>query len=208
MESLGKEKDLDGKIVNQGISVFGNKGTTDQHAYVQQLREGVNNFFVTFVEVHRDRNGRSPLVEDGVTSGDFLHAFLQGTRNALSENGRESMTITIELLDPRSLGALIALYERAVGLYAGLVNINAYHQPGVEAGKKMAGVVISLQRDVIAHLRKNADHAFTAEELSRTLGVDADAVFRILEHVSANRDHHIRRTAGQYPVKSRYAYRR
>jgi glucose-6-phosphate isomerase len=208
MESLGKEKDLDGKIVNQGISVFGNKGTTDQHAYVQQLREGVNNFFVTFVEVHRDRNGRSPLVEDGVTSGDFLHAFLQGTRNALSENGRESMTITIELLDPRSLGALIALYERAVGLYAVLVYINAYHQPGVEAGKKMAGAVISLQRDVLAHLRKNAGHAFTAEELSGALGIDADAVFRILEHASANRDHHIRRTAGRYPVQSRYAYRR
>ena len=41
MESLGKEKDLNGDIVHQGISVYGNKGSTDQHAYVQQLREGV-----------------------------------------------------------------------------------------------------------------------------------------------------------------------
>ena len=49
MESLGKEKDLDGRVVNQGIAVYGNKGTTDQHAYVQQLREGVNNFFATFI---------------------------------------------------------------------------------------------------------------------------------------------------------------
>ena len=48
MESLGKEFDLDGRVVNQGIAVYGNKGSTDQHAYVQQLREGVNNFFVTF----------------------------------------------------------------------------------------------------------------------------------------------------------------
>src|SRR5438105_5227659 len=39
MESLGKEKDLDGKIVHQGIAVYGNKGSTDQHAYVQQLRD-------------------------------------------------------------------------------------------------------------------------------------------------------------------------
>lgn len=31
---------------------------------------------------------------------------------------------------------LIALFERAVSFYASLVNINAYHQPGVEAGKK------------------------------------------------------------------------
>jgi len=42
MESLGKEKDLDGNIVHQGIAVYGNK-STDQHAYVQQLREGVPN---------------------------------------------------------------------------------------------------------------------------------------------------------------------
>ena len=51
MESLGKEKDLDGKVVHQGIAVYGNKGSTDQHAYVQQLRDGVPNFFVTFIEV-------------------------------------------------------------------------------------------------------------------------------------------------------------
>src|SRR6185369_5019153 len=46
MESLGKERDLSGKQVHQGLSVFGNKGSTDQHAYVQQLRDGINNFFV------------------------------------------------------------------------------------------------------------------------------------------------------------------
>ena len=51
MESLGKRLDLDGKRVDQGISVYGNKGSTDQHAYVQQLRDGVNNFFICFVRV-------------------------------------------------------------------------------------------------------------------------------------------------------------
>ncbi len=55
MESLGKEKDLDGKVVHQGIAVYGNKGSTDQHAYVQQLRDGVPNFFATFIEVRKDR---------------------------------------------------------------------------------------------------------------------------------------------------------
>ena len=57
MESLGKEKDLDGNIVNQGITVYGNKGSTDQHAYIQQLRDGTPNFFVTFIEVLKDRAG-------------------------------------------------------------------------------------------------------------------------------------------------------
>jgi len=57
MESLGKEKDLDGNKVYQGIAVYGNKGSTDQHAYVQQLREGIPNFFATFIEVLKDRQG-------------------------------------------------------------------------------------------------------------------------------------------------------
>ncbi len=61
----------------------GNKGSTDQHAYVQQLREGVNNFFVTFIEVLKDRAADTSLeVEPGVTSGDFLQGFLLGTRDA------------------------------------------------------------------------------------------------------------------------------
>ena len=59
MESLGKELDLEGRVVNQGIAVYGNKGATDQHAYVQQLREGVSNFFATFIEVLTDRDGDS-----------------------------------------------------------------------------------------------------------------------------------------------------
>ena len=45
MESLGKELDLDDNTVSQGITVYGNKGSTDQHAYLQQLREGVHNLF-------------------------------------------------------------------------------------------------------------------------------------------------------------------
>jgi glucose-6-phosphate isomerase len=199
MESLGKEKDLKGKVVNQGIAVYGNKGTTDQHAYVQQLREGVNNFFATFIEVLRDHDGPSLEVEPGVTSGDYLSAYLQGTRNALYENDRESVTITIDKLDARSIGALIALYERAVGLYAALVNINAYHQPGVEAGKKMAEAVIKLQHDVLAYLRKNTGSAFSVEEIAAAVGA-ADReewIRKILEHAGANGDHGVTITAGK-----------
>ena len=45
MESLGKELDLNGNVVIQGLTVFGNKGSTDQHAYVQQLRDGPKRLF-------------------------------------------------------------------------------------------------------------------------------------------------------------------
>jgi glucose-6-phosphate isomerase len=189
MESIGKERDLDGKVVCQGLSVYGNKGSTDQHAYVQQLREGVANFFVTFIEVLQDRKGTSMQVEDGITSGDFLFGFFQGTRTALYEKGRESMTITVDRVDAGTIGSLIALFERTVGLYASLVNINAYHQPGVEAGKKAAGTVISLQL-AVAELLKNQKRGLTALEIATELGTpdQSESVYAILRHLAANPD--------------------
>ncbi|MDI1318623.1 MAG: glucose-6-phosphate isomerase, partial [bacterium] len=172
MESLGKELDLAGHVVNQGLSVYGNKGSTDQHAYVQQLRDGVNNFFLTFIEVLKDRQADASMeVEPGVTSGDFLQGFFLGTRDALSEKDRHSMTITVSEVSPKTVGMLIALFERAVGLYASLININAYHQPGVEAGKKAAGGVIALKLKIDAALRAAPGTAFTAETLAAKLGL-------------------------------------
>jgi len=208
MESLGKEKDLDERIVYQGIAVYGNKGSTDQHAYIQQLREGVNNFFVTFIEVLKDREGTSLQVDAEATSGDYLNGFLQGTRKALAEKGRESITLTIERIDARSIGMLIALYERAVGFYASLINVNAYHQPGVEAGKKAAAFIIELQPRVFSFLRKEEGRAFTAEEIASAIGAreDVEAVFKLLEHAAANEDHGIVKIPGDLPFYSRYQY--
>ena len=131
---------------------MGNKGSTDQHSYIQQLRDGLANFFVTFIEVLRDRATPSLAVEPPITSGDYLSGFLQGTRRALYENGRESITITVNEVTPFTVGALIALFERAVGFYASLININAYHQPGVEAGKKAASAIIDLQVKLLNYL--------------------------------------------------------
>jgi glucose-6-phosphate isomerase len=190
MESLGKERDLQGNVVNQGIAVYGNKGSTDQHAYVQQLRDGVNNFFVTFIEVLRDRDAKTSLeVEPGVTAGDYLQGFYLGTRDALSEKDRHSVTITLPDVSPRSTGMLIALYERVVGLYASLVGINAYHQPGVEAGKKAAGGVIALKLRLAAALKAAPGKFFTAEELAHRLGEPdrTELTFKILEHLAANK---------------------
>ena len=188
MESLGKELDLDGKTVHQGIAVYGNKGSTDQHAYVQQLREGVHNFFVTFIEVLKDREGESIEVEDGMTAGDFLHGFYLGTRDALYENGRQSITITIREVTPEAVGQLIALFERAVGFYASLVNINAYHQPGVEAGKKAAADILALEAKVVRALADVPGTRFSAEALTEKMGLESqtELVFKLLFRLAAN----------------------
>ncbi|XXY52233.1 glucose-6-phosphate isomerase [Sorangium sp. So ce269] len=203
MESLGKRLDLQGKEVFQGIAVYGNKGSTDQHAYVQQLRDGLDNFFVTFIEVLRDRAPSRGAIEvdPGVTTGDYLSGFLQGTRKALTESGRESISITIETVDARAVGMLIALYERAVGLYASLVGINAYHQPGVEAGKKAAQQVLDLQARVLAALgaaRQSTARALPLDEIARAAGTDdVETVFWILRHLAANPDRGVVREVPQ-----------
>ena len=206
MESLGKEKDRNGKVVNQGIMVLGNKGSTDQHSYVQQLREGVLNFFVTFIEVLHDRSGNSMSVEPQVTSGDYLQGFMLGTRRALYENGRQSITLTIKEVSPFSVGLLIALYERAVGLYGSLVNVNAYHQPGVEAGKKAAASVIELQHKVLNYLTEKRGHALTSSQLASGIGAhdDFETVFKLCEHLAANPNHGIRKIVGKTPFDATY----
>lgn len=206
MESIGKESDLDGNIVNQGIAVYGNKGSTDQHAYVQQLREGVLNFFVTFLEVLKDRKNPGMDVEPGVTSGDYLTGFYLGTREALHEKNRESITISIDEVSAFSVGVLIALFERAVGLYASLVNINAYHQPGVEAGKKAAGAVIDLQAKIEAHLAKNRGTSQSCDQIAEGIGESGSKewVFKLCQHLSANPGKGISRSNHKSPSERTY----
>ena len=95
--------------------------------------------------------------------------------------------ITVQRVDAYHLGVLIALFERAVGFYASLVNINAYHQPGVEAGKKAAVAVLELQRSVVDYLQ-NAAEPRTVEQVAADLHAaeQIETVHHILEHLAAN----------------------
>ena len=187
MESLGKELDREGNQVHQGITVYGNKGSTDQHAYVQQLRDGINNFFVTFIEIRETRNGKSIEVDPGFSTGDYLEGFLRGTRSALADADRKSMTISIPNLDAFYLGVLIALYERSVSYYAGLININAYHQPGVEAGKKAATQFLTILSKVEDHLTENSGKYLTTSEVANNINEEEEVTFHALHHLSSNR---------------------
>jgi glucose-6-phosphate isomerase len=205
MESLGKERDRRGNVVHQGLVVYGNKGSTDQHAYVQQLRDGRHDFFATFVRVLAPIDSRAELeVEPGVTSADYLDGFLLGTREALYENGRDSLTLTLSRVDARSVGALIALYERAVGFYASLIDVNAYHQPGVEAGKKAAARVIELQGKIMEGLASAGPEGLDADQLAHRIGGPAtvEAVHLLLERLSADPARRVRKTGDELGAPS------
>jgi glucose-6-phosphate isomerase len=203
MESLGKDTDLNGKPTAQGIAVYGNKGSTDQHAYVQQLRDGVNNFYAVFIQC-LEAGGKAVEVEPGVQPGDYLTGLLLGTRKALHDKDRESILITVQRPDAWAVGVLIALFDRAVGFYGNLVNINAYHQPGVEAGKKAAAAVLSLQHKVFEKLPP-ASGAISADQLAKSIGEpdSAETLWHLLNYLAANKRGVVRK-GGQTPAEATF----
>ncbi len=187
MESLGKEKDLDGYKVNQGLAVYGNKGSTDQHSYVQQLIGGGDDMFVTFISVLKDNRDTQVLVGENSTSGDYLNAFMMGTEKALATAEKSSMTITVPEINEYYIGMLIALYERAVGFYGIYTNINPYHQPAVEFGKKAASEIIDIKNKIMELLDKNHNKEYSSKDIAVEIGCsNVRTVVKILAHLAEN----------------------
>lgn len=187
MESLGKEKDLDGKPVHQGLNVFGNKGGTDAHAFIQQLNDGRDDFFVTFIEILEDAMGAP--ISKGIDMGDYLHGFMTGLSNALRSKGRQVIELRLNKVDAFNLGMLIALYERAVAAYAELIHINAFHQPGVQAYKLASRSVIDLLTSSEEKLAANVPFSGTSAEFTALLGLAPEKEYEldgILAKLAAN----------------------
>ena len=151
---------------------------------------------------------KSLEVEPSVTTGDYLQGFLLGTEEALYDNDRESMTITLDAVNASTIGALIALYERAVGFYASLVQINAYHQPGVEAGKKAASTVLDLQSKILQYLQSHSGRYFTLEEITAAINHpdDCRTSFKILQYLTRN-ERGISKIPGRTHFEGTYGYK-
>lgn len=197
MESIGKRLDRSGQRVDQGLTVYGNKGSTDQHAYVQQVRDGRDDTFVHFIDTRCQ--GPRIRVDDGYDADDFLVGFQLGTRAALRERDRPSVSIQVADCSATSLGQLVALFERAVGFYAELININAYHQPGVEAGKRGAKRALLLLRQVENGL---SEEPMAAADLVSELG-DVPMAWRLLHHLAATGRADLAE-AGEDPLADRF----
>jgi glucose-6-phosphate isomerase len=150
-----------------------------------------------------DRHGKPLMVEDGVAAGDFLQVFWLGTRQALHEKGRESISLTITDVSAFTFWVLIAIFERAVGFYGSLVNVNACHQPSVEAGKKAANAIIALQLKVVGFLKDHPNSSL--DQIAAGVGsADIENVFRICEHLAANPDRKLVKAAGTTPFDATY----
>lgn len=122
-------------------------GTNDQHSVLQQVAEGTKDKFALFLEV-ASFTSMGPKISEptfrglefmkGRKLGELLQAEALATRQALSGYGVPTAVLQIEELSPECLGALIMSTQLAVGLIGEIMEINAYDQPGVELGKKLA----------------------------------------------------------------------
>ncbi len=144
-ESLGKEKNLDGKTVFAGFTPIKALGTTDQHSQVQLYREGPNDKVMGFLEVERfERDVEIPRgmgvdalqYLEGKSMGELLNAEKRATEYAMNASLRPNYTIRFPSVNAYHVGEFIMLWQIATA-YAGLMlNVDAYDQPAVELGKQ------------------------------------------------------------------------
>ncbi len=150
MESNGKRVTRAGQPVScpTGPLVFGEPGTNGQHAFYQLLHQGTDvipcEFFIAArghepeMEAHHKLLIANCLAQaQALLQGRDL-AQAGGNPHRVFPGNRPSLTIAYEVLDPATLGKLIALYEHRVFTEAALWDINAFDQWGVELGKELA----------------------------------------------------------------------
>jgi glucose-6-phosphate isomerase len=154
-ESLGKKQSVTGETINVGPTPVKALGVTDQHSQVQLYAEGPFDKSITFMEVERfDRAVTIPKALSGYTATDYLAghtmnelftAEKKGTEVALTASGHPNGTLLIPEISAFTVGQVLYLFEMATAMSGALYGINAFDQPGVEAGKIAAYALMGRQ---------------------------------------------------------------
>jgi len=147
-ESLGKRTRRGGQEIGVGPTPLAARGATDQHSQVQLFVDGPADKLVTFVRVNQSGR-RVPIPAgppasylEGVELGTLLRAEQHGTAVALARAARPSLCWELPRLDAGTLGQLFLALEVQTACQAALFGVDAYDQPGVEAGKEAAFALI------------------------------------------------------------------
>ena len=146
MESNGKSVTLEGEPLSLQSSpiVWGGVGTDAQHAVFQLLHQGTHLVPVEFVAVIESGDSLDPAHHNSLLLNCFAQgaALMAGKKSDDSHRNypgdRPSVTILLDALEARSLGALLAFYEHRTFVNAVLLDINPFDQFGVELGKEIA----------------------------------------------------------------------
>jgi glucose-6-phosphate isomerase len=168
MESNGKSIDRTGKAVsyNTGNIIWGEPGTNSQHAFFQLMHQGtklIPAHFIGFVDAlygnkdHHDKLmanffAQTEALMSGKTEAQVREELTQkGMDKAAMEQlvpfkiftgNKPTTTLLIDKLTPKTLGALVAMYEHKIFVEGVVWNIFSYDQWGVELGKQLASVIL------------------------------------------------------------------
>lgn len=149
-ESLGKEKNNKGKIVNIGPTPIKALGVTDQHSQIQLYREGPNDKIIVFLSVEKFCYNDKPVTVTipkldkkifsdhylfGHTINELIKAEEFATRCSLTKAKRPNIVISFPTVNEISVGEFIYMMELATAYAGELFDINAFNQPGVELAK-------------------------------------------------------------------------
>lgn len=146
-ESLGKAKARSGSAAPRASTPMWAVGASDQHSILQQVMEGAHDKFVVFFRVEEAEGGSQRLHShqfqetkdlQGRTMGELLRAEALATQEALVQNGVSTMTLKTKVLDEQTLGFLFMFWELVVAGLGEYMKIDAFDQPGVELGKRLA----------------------------------------------------------------------
>ena len=185
MESLGKSVSPEGKRLSRpaGTIIFGEPGTNAQHSFFQLAHQG-NTFPIDFIGVKTPGFTGLQAVSKGVTNHQELWANLLAQAGALAlgrssddparnfDGNRPSTIITIDNLEPESVGLLLSFYEARTVLEGFILGVNPFDQFGVELGKVMAG---DIRKEMAA---KNQDTSHTFACASQTDNFYLEQLFR------------------------------
>jgi glucose-6-phosphate isomerase len=156
MESNGKSVDKEGRAAtwDTGPIVWGEPGTNGQHAFYQLIHQGTRLIpcdFITTVKTHNPLGDHHPVLlanffaqTEALMKGKTAdEARAEGAPEELVPHktfsgNRPSTSIVFDLLTPRALGRLVAMYEHKIFVQGAIWNVNSYDQWGVELGKQLA----------------------------------------------------------------------
>jgi glucose-6-phosphate isomerase len=151
-ESLGKAKNNQNQPAPRASTPIPCVGSSDQHSILQQVMEGYRDKFAWFFRVTESEKAGIPIERSlfdcqglmhDKTMGQLFGAMASATISALEKQGVQSLTLTTERLDEKSVGALFMILELVVGTIGEALNINAFDQPGVELGKRLARDILT-----------------------------------------------------------------
>jgi glucose-6-phosphate isomerase len=168
MESNGKTIDREGHRVDYqtGPILWGEPGTNGQHAFYQLIHQGTKLIPCDFIAPANSLNklgdhhrkllsnffAQTEALLNGKTLEEAQNELIQSGKSdeeveflaphKVFEGNRPSNSIMVKKIDPRTLGALIAMYEHKIFVQGIVWNVNSYDQWGVELGKQLAGKIL------------------------------------------------------------------